>query len=458
MRNVKKLINKYYDDTYNHDIDLNDLKEKANINKKNNKGGIILFMKTKKLAIISTAVFFLAITAIVIGCSLNNNQKNDPVVKDAVITLDLNPSIEITIDENGNVSSVYGNNDEGKMIIIDIKDEIIGKEYKKALDVIIEAETECGFFVKATSNEDYNNLTITIDSGAVEHDMIAMRDYVKAHIESKLIALNVEVENKINVVKNNSKDALINKLLELDPSLTKDELNDKSHKELINLISAYHIERINFPTDAIEEMYNNFKEYELNIAETRIFKSFVSSSSSLNDVIINNYDNLYNLTQQALASLKLTYEEVFISEESAYVKAYNKLLETKKKVLDLRTEVENLEDGIEKTLKQTQLSAAETALLTAESALGLAKEAANASLSLVSTTLNQALSSIKEYIMETSDLQTIMTENANELSTKLNAEKAEFINLFENEYKGLIEAEYAKLVAQKAALIEQLKN
>ena len=111
MGKIKKLLNKYYDNNFNHDTDLDSLKDKVNIKRKN-KGGLILFMKTKKFAIVSTALFFLVVTAIVIGCSLNNNQTNRLIVKNAVITLDLNPSIEITVDNNGNISSVYGVNDD----------------------------------------------------------------------------------------------------------------------------------------------------------------------------------------------------------------------------------------------------------------------------------------------------------------------------------------------------------
>ena len=169
-------------------------------------------MKTKKLAILSTAVFIAVIGAIVIGCSLNNNNKQQETVKDTVITLDLNPSIQITVDEDGNVSSVYGNNDEGKMIIIDIQNELVGKKYDYALDLIIEAETECGFFVKATSNEEYNNLKITIDTEASEQQINAIEQEIKNHVEEKLTELDVIIKDKITTVKNNTKDALINKL------------------------------------------------------------------------------------------------------------------------------------------------------------------------------------------------------------------------------------------------------
>lgn len=457
MKNIKKLIKKYYNHNYDHNTDINDIKDKADINKKRN-GGLLLFMKTKKLAIISTAVFIAVIGAIVIGCSLGNNNKQQETVKDAVITLDLNPSIQITVDENGNVSSVYGNNDEGKMIIIDIQDELIGKKYDEALEYIVEIETDCGFFVKASSNEEYNNLKITIDTEASQNEIAAIEAQVKQTVEEKLTELDVEIKNKITTVKNNTKDALVEKLLSLDETLNKDELNEKTHEELVKLIAAYNIERINFPTEDLVNMYNNFKEYEINIAESRIFQNFVTTSSALNEAIINNYNKLFNLVQEALTSLKSSYEEVFINEESSYNKAYNEVLAAKAEVLALRSEVEALEEGLEKTLKLAELSAKETALLTAESGLQFAKQAAESALNFVTTTINQALAQLDSYIMSTEDLQNLMNQNANELSQKLNTEKAEYLAKFEAEYKDQITAKYNQLVEQKAQLVAQLKG
>lgn len=457
MKDIKKIVKQYYDANYKHESNIDKVKEKADI-ESNKKGGIILFMKTKKLAIISTFAFILVVAVIAIGCSFGKTPEATPTVKDTVITLDLNPSIELTVDEKGMVASVYGANDEGKMIIIDVENEIVGKKYDEALNLILEIQTECGFFVKATSNEEYNNLTITIDTEATQNEINAIEAEVKAKVEAKLTALDVEIANKITTVKNNTKQALIDKLLELDETLTQEELETKTHEELINLIAAYHIERINFPTEALEDMYNKFKDYEINIAESRIFKEFVSTSSALNEAIITQYDNLYNLAQTALTALKETYEKVFIAEDSAYVKAYNKLLEAKAEVLALRTEVENLEDGLEKTIKEAQLSAKETALLGAQSALELTKQTAETTLNLVTTTVNQALETIKSYIMTTEDLTILMNEKANELSTKLNTEKQEFVTKFETEYKDEIKAQYDKLVEQKGALIAQLKG
>lgn len=460
MKNVKKIIKEYYNKNYDHDDNIDLIKEKANINN-NKKKGLLLFMKTKKLAIISTALFIITVSAIVIGCTLNSNQtnqQNEPIVTNAVITLDLNPSIQLTVDEKGIVASVYGANDDGKMIIVDVEDEIIGKTYNEAIDKILEIETDCGFFVKYTTSDEYNNLTITIDAEATQNKISEIETEIKAHVEEKLTELGIKVEDKITTIKNNTKESLINKLLSLDSTLNIEELNELSHKELINLIAAYHIERINLPTTAIEEMYNSFKEYEINIAETKIFKNFITSSSNLSNEIIQNYDQLQLTVENGLVILKQKYNEIFIEEDSMYNKALLEVSNLKSEILNLQNEIAKLEDGLEKSIKLAQLTALETTLSTAETALELTKESANSALELVATSLTEALNSLKEYIYQNSDLNSLMTEKANELSEVLNNEKKEFITKFETEYKDQIEEKYNNLLEQKANLIDKLKE
>ena len=460
MKNVKKIIKEYYNKNYDHDDNIDLIKEKANINN-NKKKGLLLFMKTKKLAIISTTLFIITVSAIVIGCTLNSNQtnqQNEPIVTNAVITLDLNPSIQLTVDEKGIVASVYGANDDGKMIIVDVEDEIIGKTYDEAIDKILEIETDCGFFVKYTTSDEYNNLTITIDAEATQNKISEIETEIKAHVEEKLTDLGIKVKDKITTVKNNTKEALINKLLSLDSTLNTEELNKLSHKELINLIAAYHIERINLPTTAIEEMYNNFKEYEVDIAESKIFKNFVTTSSNLNNEIIQNYSQLQATVENGLTLMKQTYNDIFIVEDSMYNKALNEVNKLKNEILILKTEIEKLEEGLEKTIKLAQLSAQETALLTAEATLQFAKDAANSALNLATTSLNEALASLENYILENNDLSILMNEKANEISNELNTQKKEFITKFETEYKDQIEAKYNQLVEQKANLVAKLKE
>ena len=104
MNKVKRQIKKYYEHNYSHDSSINLIKDKANL--KNNKfERMYLFMRTKKFFILSTCLFIAVVAAIIIGCTNKNNTPTEqPIVTDTVIQLDLNPSISLTIDENGNIS------------------------------------------------------------------------------------------------------------------------------------------------------------------------------------------------------------------------------------------------------------------------------------------------------------------------------------------------------------------
>ena len=76
-------------------------------------------MKSKKLLItISCSCILVALIACLSIVLINKNPKtNNTAISDAVINLDLNPSVSLAVDDKGKVTAVYGNNDEGKMII-----------------------------------------------------------------------------------------------------------------------------------------------------------------------------------------------------------------------------------------------------------------------------------------------------------------------------------------------------
>ncbi len=454
MNNLKQKINSTYHQAYEHENNLDELKQKLNILPKKERN---LSMKTKKLFILSTCSLILIAAVIVLGCSLNKDKAN-VAVKDSVITMEINPSISLTIDEKGIVTSVYGNNDEGKMILLDEENQIIGQEAKLAINKILEIEVNCGYFVQNTDEEQYNNLKITVDCELNTNELNAMVEELKTNVTTKLNELNVNVNEKLAIVKNNTKEQLVNIAVSLDPTLTIEAANELSNKQLLAKITASYLELNELPTKELENMYNQFKEYELNLAESTFFKAILSTSSSINTTIINTYNNLYINGNEALSSLKTAYYDAFIAEDSNYQQAYNRILELKAEVLRLRTEVEALEDGLEKSQKQTILSLKETALLSAQSALEAAKLAAETGLNIVTTSFSSCMEALNSFIISNEELNTLMTNNANQISQKVNEEKAKMLEYFETSYQEDITSGYNQLKAYKQQLIDQLNE
>ena len=457
MSKIKRQIKKYYNNNYSHNTSFDEIKDKINL-KSNKLERMYLFMRTRKFFILSTCVFVAVVTAIIIGCTNKKNIPTEqPLVTNTVIQLDINPSISLTIDENGKVEAVYGNNDEGKMIIINEEANIIGKKYEEALAHILKTLKDCGYLIEETVNEAYNNLKITINKEVDINKINEIATEVQAKVTKKLQELNVYVENKINIVKETTKATLVEKLLSIDPSLNVDELNAKTHEQLLSLLSSYYLEAYSLPTEEIQSLYYSFKKYQIDIQESIIIKNLISTSSSLNQILVLTYNSFVSTAESCLSSLEDAYVDAFITETSTYQQIYQRILTEKSEILKLRSEVENLENSEEKTAKLAILQAKEQALLNTQSTLETAKKQAELGLETITKAISKATYELGEFVSKTQDLANLKQTNIENINKELNTYKDNMLEQFETKHKADIEAAYNKLVEQKQLLINQLK-
>ena len=77
------------------------------------------------------ATSFCILLAIVIGVIALNNKKANAKEYNAIVQVDVNPSIQMVVDEENKVLSITGLNDEGKMIIYG--EAIVGKNLDEAV-------------------------------------------------------------------------------------------------------------------------------------------------------------------------------------------------------------------------------------------------------------------------------------------------------------------------------------
>ena len=85
----------------------------------------------------------------------------EPELK-AIVSVDVNPSIDLVVDKNNTVISVSGANEEGKMIIAE--EDIVGKDVEQAVEIIINTESETGYLVKGNVQTGENTVTITVSA------------------------------------------------------------------------------------------------------------------------------------------------------------------------------------------------------------------------------------------------------------------------------------------------------
>jgi len=113
-----------------------------------------------------------------------------PVTKAyAVIDLDVNPSIELSVDKNDKVLNVTGVNDEGKQILDDLK--LVGTDAYTASNAILGALVSKGYLTK-TANAVLLSVRSTGDTKALE---TKLTEKMSAYLSSVKIATAIFTQN-----------------------------------------------------------------------------------------------------------------------------------------------------------------------------------------------------------------------------------------------------------------------
>lgn len=113
-----------------------------------------------------------------------------PVTKAyAVIDLDVNPGIELSVDKNDKVLNVTGVNDEGKQILDDLK--LVGVDAYTASNAILGALVSKGYLTK-TANTVLLSVRSTGDTKALE---MKLTEKMSAYLSSVKIATAIFTQN-----------------------------------------------------------------------------------------------------------------------------------------------------------------------------------------------------------------------------------------------------------------------
>ncbi len=192
------------------------------------------------LATVFTLVFLVAIVF--------SSQPGTPVVA-STITVDINPSIQITLDENDLVINVTAINSDGEEMLNDDM-KFSGLTLDEAIEIIIAAAYEHGYIVETT---DENVILISVDS-----DDLEVRDRLEFQLESTIAdevnryapVVRVIKERRTNLTEDETEELtniaeenevslgkllLIRKIVALDSTRSLEDLKDLPVREL------YHI-------------------------------------------------------------------------------------------------------------------------------------------------------------------------------------------------------------------------
>lgn len=391
----------------------------------------------------------ICVVILIVGLSLIKPSPNFDNTYNAIIQIDVNPSIEMIVNEKNEVLSVNGLNDEGKMIIYNEK--IIGESLENALQTIINLEISLGYLTKNNDNE----ITYTI-SAKNENIVKKIQDNTKDITNNILNTRNIaaSIKNKIG----KSKEELIETISKLDPTINLEIINN--YDELVNLIKTNHLEMIDFVNIKLEEYYRQFLNYEIVLQEKNLIQDAIKAKNELYQEIYTNYSAFIQELKDTYTMIQQNYYDYFINPESEYQKSLLELVNLKEELLIQQHIVDNIsEDDLTIIIEKAKLTKLKTQYELSEAALSSIEITAQKSYDLVIKTFNAILESLSliEKNLPT-EISTINFKIVYDTTEKINNFKNDLITKFMTNYKDEIEKAKNSIINRKANIIASLNQ
>ncbi len=448
---------KKFKNTINESIDIDNsyskISSKLSFNEEN-KG--VFAMKNKKLVWgLSLGCSCAIVVGLGLGLGLGLNQ-NKTGQATSMVTMSVNPKISMVLDQNNYVLSVTGDNNEGKIVLSG--ENLIGLSVDEAVAKVIQIENECGYLVSGQVTADQNKIEFTVD---VNDE--AIKETIKKAIDKTVTSTcdKYNIDEQMSYATSLTKEALIALVVELDPTLTKEDCANMSYEELLKKVSDSYNEYKDFYTLELENLYKQTKEYEIKFADTEETKEIISSISEVYSVLLSGMNDLISSLKNAVNELENVNYTYFVKEDSDFQVSYKSFLEAKENVIALRNEIAKSEGSDEdKAALDAQLALKQTMLENTISLMDSYKETAQASIDAAKTNINTIIDSINTFMKQLPGQDTVeatLNAKASELEKKANEIKNKCFEEFEKKYKTEIEKAKQDALNYKTELINKVK-
>ena len=280
-------------------------------------------MKQKKFSksnLIKLCTSFACLVLVIICSILIFSNDNVNTLKyEAIIQIDVNPSVEFVVDDSDKVLSVKGLNDDGKLILTD--EEFENLSLKDAVSKLLNLEEKTNFLSETNKNV---ALTLTIENKGVEE---VLTNKLNQILKSTQNNLSTNIEIKFNTSKSiedlkdyvNSIDIIKN-------------VQDLQYSELIGIVRKYHEDVRTLDSIALENLYLKSKtEYFEELKENKI-KELVNDLDDSYKTQVDRYNKLYLLVKETYNNLQATYESLYVDNNSPYKMALKDLEEVKDEI------------------------------------------------------------------------------------------------------------------------------
>ena len=397
-------------------------------------------MKKTLCSLAVVMVMLMSAAAAFVGCG-------EPAEAETLMTVNINPSVEFTLDKDNKVVSVAGLNDEGEMLIVG--EAFVGKTAEEAAQLVVQIATETGYLVKGSLTVSPNTveISVTADTDRIEE----IYNQVAAAVEAKFEAL--DIDGMVEQGEAMTKEALVALAQTMGTEYTVDELNGMSIPQLCRVISLCRLETADLFGQALEDAYYQMKNYKFALTEYEETAKVIDAADSAYQTFKDGYDQLLKAYQSLIEAVEQARYNNLIDSESAYQKALAELAAKKNELIEDRAAAAQITDEATRLMAEAALKAKETAVELAEAALSTAGDLANSAIDVAVAALEkgqQALVDFRETLPE--EIKTELNEKAQEIEDKANQAKDNFFAEFEAAHADDIAAAKAALQARKDAL------
>ena len=393
-------------------------------------------------------VMVLVCTLVLVGC--NDKQEEGELSR---VTIDVNPSIELMVDENQKVISCSALNDDGSIIIAG--EAIVGKDVDDATQLIVNLCTETGYIVKGEASVSSNNVSISV-SGDSEYAKKLANELVEdaeEALEESGVKATVEKGKALAI-------AELKELVLNNSSFTAEEVEAMSEEDLLAALKVSRLETAELISEDMKKLYYEAKEYEISFAEKEATANIIKGLGSIYQVAYTGYSTALNLYRSAITELENTKYNTLISPDSTYQKTLVELREAKVKYVEQRSFVASLEAGDVKIQAEVKLNDLEAAYNKLEEAYVACGKAAEESFDTVINALKSAETGFTkiEEMLKNLNFEEELQKNVKSVEDAMNKTKNEYFATFEANHKEDIEKAEADLKAKKEALKQSILN
>ncbi len=417
----------------------------------------VFTMKNRKLCAIlccsAAAVVLVGGVGLGVGLGLSQNKEGTPT---SLVKMSVNPELSMVLDENNVVLSISGDNEEGKMILVDEK--VVGKEVDEAIEYIINIENETGYLVSGEFVSEPNKITIQISVND-ENIKNSLNEVINKAIETTCDKLHIQ--ETVEWAEDFTHQNLVELAMKADPTLTSEEANKLTNEQLLDIIKLYQIETAEIYSVELEELYNQIKDYELQFTETEFVNETIKSLGEIYEIFTSTLQSSVNVLQGRIDDVNNIRYNTFVAPTSDYQKQIDEVKAKKEEVITVRNEIANTEEDAIRDSKIAILDTKIAAYQTCLDALDYIKKSCLDSIDLYIQSLQSAIDTINSLIASLpsqDEVEATLKEKTVELEKKLNEAKTNFFTKFENEYGEDIANAKQKALEYKESLKEKVSE